>query len=86
MEDLKEISHRYETFGLHLGVPLATSRKIKEEVSGVDGVVDYALNRVIDTWLLEGEEVNRDSLVRAIESVGGFAVVAKEVRNQGKAL
>jgi len=86
MEDLKEISHKYESFGLQLGVSLATSRRIKEEVSGMDGVVDYALNRVIDSWLLEGKEVNRDFLVQAIESVGGFAIVATEVRKQGELL
>ncbi len=80
---MKKISAKYEKFGINLGVPLSDIRVFKQQVTGMDGLVDYCLNSVIEAWLT-GDQVSREHLAAAIEDVGGYSNVVNEIRQQGR--
>ena len=82
--DLQNISAQWESFGLNVGVSMDQMKRIREEVSGREGLVNYCFNRVIAAWL-DGKKdmVNKEVLVEAIKSMDG-SLAEKLVGNKGK--
>ncbi len=84
---MKKISAKYEKFGINLGVPLSDIRVFKQQVTGMDGLVDYCLNSVIEAWLTGDQaNVSREHLAAAVEDVGGYSNVVIAIRQQGRSI
>ena len=82
--DLQSISAQWESFGLNVGLTMDQMNRIREEVSGREGLVNYCFNRVIAAWL-DGKKnmVNKEVLVKAVEGMDKI-LAEKLVRNKGK--
>ena len=65
-EDLHEVAPKWQTFGVHLKVPLS---KIKV-ISGGDGMVESCFTSVLDSWLSGEGDCSIDQLVSALQIPG----------------
>ena len=82
--DLQSISANWESFGLNVGLTMDQMNRIRQEVSGREGLVNYCFNRVIAAWL-DGKKdmVNKEVLVAAVKSMDQ-SLAEKLVENKGK--
>ena len=77
------MSARWDVLGIYLGFSQDEIDKIKTNVEGANGKVDFCFNRVIAAWLSgDRAHVNRKELAQAVE-MSGFGLLAEEIRNDG---
>ncbi len=78
IEDLKDLASEWKDLGTYIGINSAEIKVIETERSGRPDLVSDCFGKVIDAWL-DGENVNKEKLARAVENVG-YGTLATEIR------
>ena len=68
-KDLLDIAASWDTFGMHVGVPMKDIERISTNVNRMAKLTAFCFPRVIDAWLKRGQ-ADRKTLVDAVRHLG----------------
>ena len=83
--DLKDISVKWQDFGIKLGISLDRLEKIRSNTTDRDTLTTHCFNRVIHAWLTgNGSRTSKENLTAALRNMDRNVLANQIDMNQGQ--